>query len=175
MRTRRPVVELALTAASVVLFAGCLSTSDEFPDDTARVELSDRTYELEVASCGQDDDEDVFVLVAESADSLLQLLLTVDGDQVDTEASAISFEARDTSVLGAGDHTLLQAEPGAPGVIDVASIEGDRIDVEADVGPIDPGGTGAGGGRLDLVARCAGVGEAAFGDAARRTGRPTPK
>lgn len=147
-----------------VLVAGCFSTSEEFPDDTARVEVLDRIYELEVISCGQDEERGVFALGASSADSFLQLLLTIDGDEVDTEASAVSFESGETGVLGAGDDALLQTEPGAPGVIDVASIRGDRVDVEADLEPLGPGRgehTGVDDARLDLVARCAAVGEVA--------------
>lgn len=178
MHLRRSIVAVIAGPVVAVLVAGCSSTSEEFPDDTARVEVLDRIHELEVISCGRDEERDVFALGASSADSFLQLLLTIEGEEVDTEASAVSFESRDTGVLGAGDDALLQTEPGAPGVIDVASIRGDRIDVEADLEPLNPADDGVsipGDARLDLVARCAAVGEVALVDRGPGTfGVPVP-
>lgn len=153
---------LVVTLAFVC--SACLSTDEDFPADTARVEVDGRRYDLDVIGCGRDEDLDVFVLGASSADSFLQLLLVIDGDEVDLEASAITFESRDTGVLAAGDATLLGSPTGAADQLELATIRGDRIDVETATTPLDPATIGAAPAiDLDVVARCPAVEEVARG------------
>lgn len=162
-RSPRRVCWLLLVAAACS-FGGCLSTDEEFPADTVRVEIGDRRYELEVISCGRDEELDVFALGASSSDSFVQLLLTIDGDEVDRAASAITFESRDTGVVAAGDGGLIGSPVGSVDRIERASIRGDRIDVETPVLPLDPAAAGAADRlQLDLVARCPAIEEVASG------------
>jgi hypothetical protein len=149
-----------------ILLVGCTARVEELPDDTARVDAYDRRYELEVISCGLDDEEDVFVLGARSEDSFLQLLLAVEDGEVMTELSAITFETEDTGVVGAGHAALLGARSGEPGSLESASIDGDRIDVVADARPIGEGNGGTGAGEpaeVVVLARCAAAEEVAVG------------
>ncbi len=154
------VLVLVLAGAGL---AACLSTDEDFPADTARVEVGDRRYELDVISCGRDEDLEVFVLGASSAEAFLQLLLVIDGDQVDLDASAMTFESRDTGVLGAGDSTLLGSEAGGSEQLERATIRGDRIDVETVTTPLDPSAGGLDRAEIDLIARCPAVEEVAAG------------
>lgn len=153
---------LLLVLACAVLTA-CLSTDEDFPADTARVEVGDRRYELDVISCGRDEDLDVFVLGASSADSFLQLLLVIDGNEVDLDASAVTFESRDTGVLAAGDSALLGSQTRGSDRLERATIRGDRIDVETVTTPLEPSAGGLDRAEVDLVARCPEVEEVAAG------------
>lgn len=159
----RHAMRVLLLVLGCVLPAACLSTDEDFPPDTARVEVGDRRHELDVISCGRDEDLDVFVLGASSADSFLQLLLVIDGDQVDLDASAVTFESRDTGVLAAGDSTLLGSQTRGSDALDRATIRGDRIDVEAVTTPPEWSHGGLDRVEIDLVARCSAVEEVATG------------
>ena len=122
---------IALVAGGV---GGACTERQDLAADTVRVEWSDRRAELDVISCGLDDE--AFVLAAESGSGFVQLLLVVeepgaDERQIDIDRSAVTAEV-DVGILGAGDADLLGVEAGEPGRITKATIRGDRIDVEAD-------------------------------------------
>lgn len=146
----RFLLVLLLIVASVA-GTGCRERED-LAGDTVRVTLPDRTVELEVISCGLDDD--VFVLGASAADAFVQVLLTTTGDagdedgegavDVDVSSSAFSVDIAGEGVLGAGSAALLQVRPGTSGPITRASIRGDRIELEADTRRIDGGSDGDG-------------------------------
>ena len=145
---------LIVTSGAV---GGCRERND-LAGDTVRVTLPERTAELEVISCGLDDD--VFVLGASSSDVFVQILLTVVGEgddvEVDIASSALSVDIAREDVLAAGSSSLLQVQPGVPGEISSASIRGDRVDLTADarsIGEDRAGGSTA----LTVEARCPAV------------------
>lgn len=152
----RFLVAVLLIVASALL-GGCRER-DDLAGDTVRVTLPERTAELEVISCGLDDD--VFVLGAASADVFVQLLLTTVGEEddveIDTGSSAVSVEVARQDVIGAGAPSLLQVPAGVPGEISSASIRGDRVEVTADARSIgDERSTGST--RVTIEARCPAV------------------
>ncbi|HEU5085362.1 MAG TPA: hypothetical protein VFU14_18615, partial [Acidimicrobiales bacterium] len=95
-RPRRLAVGVALVAAT----AAC-STGDDLEPMQARLRTPDQRAMLEVDGCARDGD--VVALGASSESVLVQLLLTIDGDEVDLDASGLTVELADRGVLGAGD------------------------------------------------------------------------
>ena len=149
------VVAVFIVASGLV--AGCRERGD-LAGDTVRVTLPERTAELDVISCGLDDD--VFVLGASSSDVFVQLLLTVVGEdddvEVDTGSSAVSVDIAREDVLGAGSSSLLQVQPGVPGEISSASINGDRVEITAEARSIGDSRS-AGSTPVTVEARCPAV------------------
>ncbi len=144
---------LVLALGVLAVGAGCRERAD-LAGNTVRVTYSDKKVELDVVSCGLD--EDVFVLVASSADAVVQLLLVTVDDEVEPTASALTVEVAGDGILGAGSAALLQVAATAPGEIDAASIRGDRVDVTATARVLD--GTPADGTiRVEVAARCPAV------------------
>lgn len=146
-------VLLALLVSGAV---ACTERQD-LEGDTVRVQWSDRRAELDVISCGLDDD--AFVLAAESASGFVQLLLVVeeradDEREIDVARSALTVDV-DVGVLAAGDADLLGVAVGEPGQITKATIRGDRVDVDADARVL--GGGGSQTVALEIDARCPAV------------------
>ena len=142
---------------------GACTERQDLEEDTVRVRWSDQRAELDVVSCGLDDD--AFVLVADSASGFVQLLLVVEGTDdedadrpIDIERSAVTVEV-DTGVLGAGDASLLGVSAGVPGEITKATIRGDRVDVEADARDLDGAATSTVS--IEIAARCSAAEEIA--------------
>lgn len=156
-----PVSRRFLVAAVLIVTSGLLGgcrERDDLAGDTVRVTLPERTTQLEVISCGLDDD--VFVLGASSADVFVQILLTIVGEEddveVDTESSAVSVDIAREAVLGAGSSSLLQVQPGVPGEISSASIRGDRVELTAEARSIGDARS-AGSTPVTVEARCPAV------------------
>ena len=140
----------ALVAATLAAVASC-STSDGLEPMQARVRTPDQRVTLGIDGCGRDGD--VVVLGASSASVLVQLLLVIDGDEVDRDASGISVTIGDRGTLGAGDPSTIQAESGTAGEIESARIRGDRIDVVAEAVRVSADGDVTEG-TIELSARC---------------------
>lgn len=138
-----------LVGLLAVVLAGC-STGDGLEPLQVRLETPDRRTTLDIDGCGRDDD--VIVLGASSASVLVQLLLVLDGEDVDLEASGVTVTLADRGALGAGDADAIQAE-APPGTITSARVRGDRIDVVADARPVTAG-SDLEPGELRLSARC---------------------
>ena len=138
-----------IAATAVVASAAC-SAGDGLEPLQARVRTPDQRVTLEIDGCGRDDD--VIVVGASSSSVLVQLLLVLDGGQVDLDASGITVTLGDRGTLGAGDAEVIQAERPA-GEITSASVRGDRIDVVADAEPVGPG-DGLEAGEVRVAARC---------------------
>lgn len=145
-RVRRLAAAIALAATS----AAC-STGDDLEPMQARLRTPDQRATLEVDGCARDGD--VVALGASSESVLVQLLLTIDGDEVDLDASGLTVELADRGVLGAGDPELIQAQTGDAGELRSATVRGDRIEVVADAVRITPDGTVTEG-EVELTARC---------------------
>lgn len=141
-------------AAALLVVTGACRERNDLDGDTVRVRLPDRTTELDVISCGLDGD--VFVLGASSADAFVQLLLVVDGDEIDRDRSAITVEVARDGVLGAGSPDALGVRPGVTGEITSATIRGDRVDVEADARLVDDA-SGEDTVPLEVAGRCPAV------------------
>ena len=157
---------LLLSVVTALIVTPACTERQDLEADTVRVHWSDRRADLEVISCGLDDD--VFVLAAESASGFVQLLLAIDetgtetgkeaDGEVDVTRSAVTAEV-DVGVLGAGDAELLGVDDGVPGQITRARIRGDRIDVNADARVLGSADTSTV--TLEIDARCSAVEELA--------------
>ncbi len=140
---------VAVVLAGGLLGAGC-TTGDGLEADTARIRAPGSSATLDVDGCGRDGD--VIVLGASSPTVLLQLLLVVDGDEVDRDASAVTVTLGARGTLGAGDADRIGAAAGSVGTIERASVRGDRIEVDAEALVVD--GSAVEPGRLEVRARC---------------------
>lgn len=140
-----------LAAATALAAAAACSTGDDLEPMQARLRTPDQRATLAVDGCARDGD--VVALGASSEAVLVQLLLTIDGDEVDLDASGLTVELADRGVLGAGDPELIQAETGDAGQLRSASVRGDRIEVVADAVRVTPEGTVTEG-EVALNARC---------------------
>lgn len=138
-----------LAVGAVVLLAAC-TADDGLEPLRARVRTPDQRATLDVDGCGLDDD--VLVLGASSPAVLLQLLLVLDGDEVDLGRSGLTVTLADRGTLGAGDAEALQAERPA-GAITSASVRGDRIEVVADAQRVSADGDVVAG-EVRVAARC---------------------
>lgn len=136
---------------AVALVSASCGTADDLAPDTVSLRLPDQRATLDVDGCGRDDD--VVVLGASSSTVLVQILLRIDGDRVDEDASAVTVTLGARGTLGAGDASLIDAPAASGGRIRSASVRGDRIEIVADVEPLEPEAT-VRAGRLELSARC---------------------
>ncbi|HSP04424.1 MAG TPA: hypothetical protein VLR27_13025 [Acidimicrobiales bacterium] len=138
------------SAATAALLVAACSTGDGLEPLQARVRTPDQRATIDVDGCGRDGD--VIVLGASSSSVLVQLLLVLDGDEVDLDASGLTVTLGDRGTLGAGDAEVIQAERPA-GAITSANVRGDRIEVVADAEPVTPGAD-LDAGEVRVVARC---------------------
>lgn len=142
---------LVALGMAVALVAAACSTGDGLEARQVRLRTPDQRATLDIDGCARDGD--LVVLGASSASVLVQLLLVIDGDEVDVDASGITVTLADRGTLGAGDPAVIEAETGTAGEIRTARIRGDRIDVVADAervsldGDVTPG-------TVELSARC---------------------
>jgi hypothetical protein len=157
-------VRRRLAAAAAVALAGC-STGDGLEALQARIDTPDRGATLGIDGCGRDDD--IIVLGASSASVRVQLLLVLDDDEVDLDASGLTVTLGDRGTLGAGDAELIQAE-GPAGTITSARVRGDRIDVVADAEPTTRG-SDLSAGEVELAARCTAEEDLAAGQVSSST------
>lgn len=161
VRTARVLLLVGLALAS----AACRDRQD-VAENVVEVSFADRKVELEVSSCGFDDDEGVIVLAASSADLFLQLLLVVTGEgddrEVDLGGSGLTLEVAREGVLGAGDASLIDTPAGTAGTIESATVLGDRFDVVADARALPSVvGDDLGGAEVALAGRCSELDEVA--------------
>lgn len=145
------MIRRALSLGVGLAVVAC-TTGDGLPEDAVEIEGPDFERSLTLRGCGYDEDG-VFVLGADDTDTLLQVLLVLDGDEVDLDASGITVERGRTGVLGAGSPSLIGAETGSAGEIERAVIRGDRIEIDADAVEITADGSSTPG-QLVLRARC---------------------
>jgi hypothetical protein len=140
-----------LLAIVAVVAAGACGSGDGLEAREVRVRVPEQRLALEVDGCGRDGD--LVVLGASSASALLQVLLRMDGDEVDLARSGITVEIGGRGVLGAGDPDLIASAAGAAGTIRSASVRGDRIEVSADAIRVSAGAS-VEEGRVEVAARC---------------------
>lgn len=140
-----------LLAAALALAVVACSTGNGLEPRQVRVRTPDQRVTLEVDGCARDGD--VIVLGASSTTVLVQLLLVIEDEQVDLEASGLTVTLADRGTLGAGGADVIDAETGRAGAFVSATVRGDRIDVVADAERVSVGGDVAAG-TVELAARC---------------------